>query len=54
MVKPPSLPVYDPAKDGNPFVWIIQAAEKVRQAREPIQRLGISNDKKSPKRQIQK
>lgn len=50
MVKPPKLPVYDPAKDGNPFFWIIQAADKVRQAREPIRRLGISNDKKSLKR----
>ena len=54
MVTPPKLPVYDPAKDGNPFEWIIQTADKVRQAREPIRRLGISNDKKSPKRQIQK
>jgi hypothetical protein len=46
MVKPTKLPVYDPAKDGNPFVWVIQTAEKVRQTREPIRRLGISNDRK--------
>jgi hypothetical protein len=37
--------VYNPAKDGNPFEWIIQTAEKVRQTREPIRRLGIPNGK---------
>jgi hypothetical protein len=50
MVKPTQLPVYNPAKDGNPFEWIIQMADKVRQMREPIRRLGISNDKKLLKR----
>lgn len=45
MVKPNKPPVFDPAKDGNPFFWIVQTANKVRQAREPIQRLEIPNDK---------
>lgn len=40
------LPVYIKEKDGNPFFWIVRTAEQVRQAREPIRKQGISNDKK--------
>lgn len=50
MVKPPTLPVYNPATDGNMFEWIIQTADKIRLQREPIRRLGIPNDKKKLKK----
>jgi hypothetical protein len=30
-----ALPEYDPAKDGNPFEWILKASAKVRQQRKP-------------------
>jgi hypothetical protein len=29
MKKPPKFPVYDADKDGNPFQWIIDQAEKL-------------------------
>lgn len=28
--KPPKYPVYDPARDGNPFAWILRAAGDLR------------------------
>lgn len=34
MINKSKLPVFDPAKDGNPFWWIIQTADQVRQQRD--------------------
>ena len=40
MTKPPKFPVYDPAKDGNSFEWIIKQAAVLheQQAKERLNR----------------
>ena len=40
MTKPPKFPVYDPAKDGNRFEWIIRQAAVLhdQQAKERMNR----------------
>ena len=40
MTKPPKFPVYDPAKDGNRFEWIIKQAAVLheQQAKERMNR----------------
>jgi hypothetical protein len=35
--KLPSLPVYDPAKDGNVFAWIVRNAPKARAERQGVE-----------------
>lgn len=44
LLKLPPMPVYDPAKDGNPFAWIAKTAPIVkaeRQAAMLAHRLGV-------------
>ena len=33
MTKPPQLPDYDPARDGNRFAWIVRSAQALREQR---------------------
>lgn len=32
-MKPPKFPAYDRRRDGNPFEWILRAAEETRRRR---------------------
>lgn len=36
-MKPPKYPVYDPAKDGNVFDWLVKTAREMREGNEPTQ-----------------